>query len=258
MSSLLFHGARDRLWIGDFTGAGHSSLLVHRAPDRTWWLVTLPTAGAQFAWSNVGETGGFGNLLDGHHPMRVGDFDGNGRDELLFHSRADGNWWMGSLEADALTWQRIGNTSGFGDLLDGNHPLWTGGFSVDGQDELLFHFTGDGNWWRGRLVAGELLWTLVGNTAGFGNLADGHHPTWNADFDGDGRTNLLFHFTGDGNWWLGTLAGDALHWTLVSNTANFGNLLDGRHIIHVGTSATGPAPTSCSTPSATATGGEAC
>ena len=48
---------------------------------------------------------------------------------------------------------------------------------------------------------------MAGNTAGYGNLADGAHPSWVGDFTGSGKTEVLFNYVGDGNWWLGTFTG---------------------------------------------------
>lgn len=53
---------------------------------------------------------------------------------------------------------------------------------------------------------------------GFGNLIDGQHPVWLGDFTGSGRTQVLFYYGGDGNWWLGDTANGQLGWSLVGNT----------------------------------------
>ena len=41
--------------------------------------------------------------------------------------------------------------------------------------------------------------------SGVGNLTDGNHPIWVADFDGDGQTDLFFYYSGDDSWWLGAM-----------------------------------------------------
>jgi hypothetical protein len=77
---------------------------------------------------------------------------------------------------------------------------------------------GDRNWWLGRFdAAGKLNWNLAGNTAGFGQVADGR-PFWTGDFAGDGKNDVLFYFPGDGNWWLGRLPAGQLNWNLAGNT----------------------------------------
>jgi hypothetical protein len=71
----------------------------------------------------------------------------------------------------------------------------------------MFYYKGDGNWWLGSMANGKLNWSLVNQSAGFGNLIDGNHPIWIADFSGVGHADVLFYYNGDGNWWLGNMAG---------------------------------------------------
>jgi hypothetical protein len=73
---------------------------------------------------------------------------------------------------------------------------------------VLFYYPGDGNWWLGSHAGpgGQLQWSFAGNTLGFGQVWDGR-PFWTGDFNGDGRTDMLFHYPGDGNWWFGSHPG---------------------------------------------------
>jgi kumamolisin len=112
-------------------------------------------------------------------------------------------------------------------LLDDDHRFWTGDFSGAGLTEFMCYFRSDGNWWRGTMDKGKLSWVLVGNTSGFGDLADGR-PFWTGDFSGVGRTQVIFYFPGDKNWWLGTIRDGRLGWELVGNTNQFGQVADGR------------------------------
>ncbi len=93
---------------------------------------------------------------------------------------------------------------------------------------MLFYYPGDQNWWLGAFSGVNLTWNLVGNTAYFGDLADGR-PIWAADFAGSGKADILFYFHGDYNWWLGQFGpNNDLSWTLAGNTAQFGQVWDGR------------------------------
>jgi hypothetical protein len=198
---------------------------------------------------------GLGNLTAGDRSVRVGDFDGDGLDELLMYYPADGNLWLFKLNTATLTWKQVGNTLGqgptasnLGNITDGR-PLWVGDFDGDGREDLLFYYPGDGNWWLGSMTFTSqapndwFQWKLVSNTAGFGpgpnfgDVGDGR-PFWVGDFTGDGATDVLFHYPGDGNWWLATLgASPTFVWSPgpVSNTLgqgagqpNFGDVADGR------------------------------
>ncbi len=181
----------------------------------------------------------------------VGRFSQSNRDCILFYNPNDGNWWLGVCEGNELWWGYSGNTMGanpgdpdFGDLGDGR-PFWIGNFSpaVASQSQVLFYYPGDGNWWLGIHDGNQLKWSYAGNTMGanpgdpdFGQVWD-DRPFWTANFSPAalGRSQLLFYYPGDGNWWLGIHHGDKLHWSYAGNTMgassgdpNFGQVWDGR------------------------------
>ena len=240
------------IWIGSFSGSGRSEVLFYFEGDGNWWLGQIgPTGPMQ--WKLVGNTKGqpagnpvnFGNLLDGAHPFWSGTFSGSGRTELVFHYRGDSHWFLGSLDANGkLQWRYLGDTKGFGDLLDGKHPFWTGSFTTPGKTDLLFYYEGDGNWWRGQIGAtGPLAWMQVGNTKGqpagnpvnFGNVLDGAHFFWTGDFAAPGKTGIVFHYRGDKHWFIGALDPNGkLQWTYLGDTAGFGDVTDNAHRIWVG------------------------
>ena len=216
---------RHPIWVGDFNGDGRTEILFYFAGDSNWWLGTF--VGNTLTWNLVGNTAGFGNLVDGR-PFWVADFAGTGKTDILFYFPGDRNWWLGQFDANnQLTWNLAGNTAGFGQIWDGR-PFWTGDFSGDGKSDILFYFPGDHNWWLGRFNGNQLGWSLAGNTAGFGQVADGR-PFWVTDFAGTGKTDILFYFPGDKNWWLGQFdTNNQLNWNLAGNTAGFGQIWDGR------------------------------
>jgi hypothetical protein len=48
-------------------------------------------------------------------------------------------------------------------------------------------------------------------------------PFWVSDFNGGGKADVLFYFSGDGNWWIGSFNGNTLGWTLAGNTGRPGS-----------------------------------
>ncbi len=214
-------------WRGDFTGDGKTDLLFYFPGDKNWWLGRFDANGT-LSWNHAGNTAGFGQVADGR-PFWAGNFAGDAKSDILFYFPGDKNWWLGRFDANGtLTWNLAGNTTGFGQVWDGR-PFWTGDFTGDGRVDVLFYFPGDKNWWLGRFDAnGTLNWNHAGNTAGFGQVGDGR-PFWTGDFAGDAKSDILFYFPGDKNWWLGRFdANGTLTWNHAGNTAGFGQVADGR------------------------------
>ncbi|MFZ0159793.1 MAG: M12 family metallopeptidase [Kineosporiaceae bacterium] len=189
-------------WVGRFEG-GTADRLLYYSPARHIWYLGRGTAAGVLTFVEVGDTTGFGDLDDGR-PIWVGDFTGNGTTDVLFYYPGDDNWWLGELAGGQLTWSLVGNTVGFGHAINDGRPFWVGDFTGNGSADVLFYSPGDRNWWLGQVGNGQLTWSLVGNTAGFGNVADGR-PFWVGDFTGGGGTDLLFYYPGDDNWWLGSM-----------------------------------------------------
>ena len=188
-------------WVGNFSRGDRAEVLFYHPGDGNWWLGSHD--GNQLSWSFAGNTNGFGQVWDGR-PFWTGDFNGDGRADVLFYFPGDGNWWLGSHQGAGgqLSWSFAGNTSGFGQVWDGR-PFWIGNFMRGNRAEVLFYHPGDGNWWLGSHDGNQLAWSFAGNTNGFGQVWDGR-PFWTGDFNANGRTDILFYFPGDGNWWLGT------------------------------------------------------
>ena len=210
------------IWIADFTGGGTSDILFYYPGDYNWWLGTI--VNNQLQWAHAGNTAGFGQVWDGR-PIWIGDFTGGGTSDIVFYFPGDTNWWLGTFANNQLQWSHLGNTSGFGQVLDGR-PIWIGDFTGGGTSDVLFYFPGDRNWWLGTVVNNQLQWAHAGNTAGFGQVWDGR-PLWIGRFNSD-RDQVLFYFPGDSNWWLGTVLNNQLQWTLIGNTIGFGQVWDGR------------------------------
>ncbi|MFE9445665.1 M12 family metallopeptidase, partial [Streptomyces sp. NPDC006602] len=171
----------------------------------------------------------YGSIYPSPSNTWVGRFQGQPGTELLHYSPARHHWYLGQTVNGAMDFRDVGDTTGFGDLDDGR-PVWTGDFTGNGHTDVLFYYPGDDNWWLGTLQNGQLTWSLIGNTAGFGHAINKAFLFWTGDFTGDGREEVLFYYPGDHNWWLGTLQNGQLTWSLIGNTAGFGTLNDGRPV----------------------------
>ena len=127
----------------------------------------------------------------------TGDFDGDGKADLLWRHVTTGDMWMWLMNGAAqksrrmrARWTRATTVQGVGDL-DG-----------DGKADLV---------WQG--TAGDLwAWLMNGaaekTRAYVGTVADTKYQIEQvADFDGDGRADLLWRGATAGDMWLWTMNG---------------------------------------------------
>ena len=153
----------------------------------------------------------------------VGDFDGDGRSDLLCHDFTTGT--------DYLLFARNGGVfeEGHANWISGAGAAWcygtgfellTGEFNGDGLLDLLCHFTGaqppqgvnPGALWirTARVVRGPSdQWSPFlasfdwqSNNAGWGFCAGPNAVLRVGDIDGDGLDDLLCHESGTGNKWV--------------------------------------------------------
>jgi len=201
--------AYPKLYPGDFDGDGDEEILAIGSGDgNNVWMTMFHYQNDewQWGWSNYGDM----SVGDGIYPYRnnliVGDFDGDGKDEVLGTSS-----WMTMFHFDNDDWHW--GWSNYGDPNAGNgivpygNNLIVGDFDGDGKDEVLgtsswmtmFHFDND-DWHWG--------WSNYGDpNAGIVPYKNKLLP---GDFDNDGRDELLglsswatmFHFENE-NWQWG-------------------------------------------------------
>jgi hypothetical protein len=116
----------------------------------------------------------------------VGDFNGDGRDDILFR---DSNGIIFDYLANA-SGGFTGNTNNlYTDIADAWHVAGVGDFNGDGRDDILFrndngaitNFLGTAN--GGILNNGDNIYTVVDNS---------WHIAGTGDFNGDGRDDILW------------------------------------------------------------------
>ena len=184
-----------RAWvIGDFNGDGRSDVFWRRDNgDINDWLGQANGSLSDNA-ANV-----YGNVPLNWQVVGVGDFNGDGRSDLLWRY-TDGTvtTWLGTA-----TNGFNGNT--FWTLID---PVWkivaTRDFNGDGRADVLFRKdTGEGAEWLGQTNG------LSDNTAAAGfSIPPEWHIVGSGDFNGDGRNDILWrHNDGTITNWLANTNG---------------------------------------------------
>jgi hypothetical protein len=227
-------------WTGDFNGNGSTDVLFYYPGDDNWWLGTVQPGNGQLTWIFAGNTAGFGHAINDGRPFWIGDFNGDGRADVLFYYPGDDNWWLGSLQQvsgedpscahlraeisgqegsiRALQEELVGldprNPGDRAEIREIRHQITALRQQITAEQGQMATLgcpvtPNPGGW--------QLSWTFVGNTAGFGHAINDGRPFWVGDFDGSGSTDVLFHYRGDLNWWRGSIGGGSLAWTLAAN-----------------------------------------
>ncbi|HUD89296.1 MAG TPA: VCBS repeat-containing protein [Xanthobacteraceae bacterium] len=183
---------------GDFNGDGYADIL---------WRNT--TTGDVAIWEMNGTTilnpsnSGVGTVATNWSVVGVGDFNGDGKADILWQNTSNGNLAIylmnGTTITSSATFANVGSYSVVG----------TGDFNGDGKSDILLR---DGS---GDIAIWEMNGTTIlnPNTAGVGNLSTVWSVAETGDFNGDGYSDILWRDTsGDIAIWFmnGTaLAGGA-------------------------------------------------
>jgi hypothetical protein len=131
--------------LADVNGDGKADLVGRLRENGQWW-VTL-SGGTQGLGNTLWDTWSVGvTWVDVH----LGDFNGDGRADLVGRARETGQWWVG-----------LSTGAGF---RDGLWAVWStavtwvdvqvGDFNGDGKDDITGRVLQNGQWWTGVSTGG--------------------------------------------------------------------------------------------------------
>ncbi|MBR0875484.1 S8 family serine peptidase [Bradyrhizobium tropiciagri] len=199
----------------DFNGDGKSDIvLLGDNGTATRWDDGAPAGAQQIASSSVASSG--------WHLAGTGDFDGNGKSDILWVNDTTGRvsiWDNGDI-AGAHLIAPVGTISG------GWHFAGTGDFDGNGKSDILWVNDTTGRvsiWDNGNLAAAHLV-------APVGAISDGWHFAGTGDFDGNNKSDILWVNDNTGRvsiWSNGEISGAHL-------TAPVGAISEGWHFAGTG------------------------
>lgn len=201
----------DKVYAGDFDGDGAEELLwVQTNSNEEWMAVVEYDNGTwHWKWSNYGAAHA---LAPYRAHLVVGDFDGDGKDEVLGN---DPTGWTTMFHFDNNNWNW-----GWSDL--GNHAirpykdkLVAGDFDGDGKDEVLGADLPNGWTTMFHFDAGNFQWGWT-DSGQVHSIRPYRNDLRVGDFDGDGKDEVLgfhtwatmFHFDNN-NWNWGWSTGSS-------------------------------------------------
>jgi hypothetical protein len=185
---------------GDFNGDGLTDLICYGG-DGDWYLgISTGNGFTPRSWP-----GGLAPATPITNQCTTGDFDGDGRTDLICYDGGDGGAWTVAFSTgDSFTAQTY--TTGIAVASPITNQCMTGDFNGDGMTDLIC-YTGSGGVWVVGLSTGSGFIALGWSS----NLAPAipiRNQCTNGDFNGDGMTDLVCT-GGAGDWYTSTSTGIA-------------------------------------------------
>jgi parallel beta-helix repeat protein len=141
--------------------------------------------------------------------VQTGDFNGDGKKDIIGRDLQTGNWWVGISTGSSFVTSLWATWNPNVTWVD----VKVGDFNGDGKTDITGRWLQAGSWWTGISSGSSFATTQWGSW--------NPNVTWvdvNAgDFNGDGKTDLTGRYLQGGSWWTAVSSGSSF------NTAQWGS-----------------------------------
>jgi len=208
------------LYFGDFNRDGRDDMLCHDTDTGYKWIAYAKNGSNRFTGTDWEANLGWCNHDSGE--LYIGDFNRDGRDDLLCHDIDTGYKWIANAKNAS---NRFTGTDWQANLGWCNHDsgeLYIGDYNRDRRDDLLCHDNNNGYKWIAYAKTGSNRFT---GTDWEANLGWCNHPggeLYIGDYNRDGRDDLLCHDTDNGYKWVAYAKNASNRFTGTDWEANLG------------------------------------
>ncbi|WP_181233890.1 FG-GAP repeat domain-containing protein [Enhygromyxa salina] len=181
-----------KLHLGDYNGDGRDDMLCHDTAGQKW--IDYADSNGQFWGTDWSYTDGW--CAHAGSELHIGDFNGDGRDDMLCHD-TDGQKWIDFANGSGQFW----GTDWYYNAGWCYHPgtqLHIGDFNGDYRDDMLCHDAAGQKWIDYANSNGQFLGTDWYYNAGWCHHAGSQ--LFVGDFNGDGREDMLCHDSAGQKW----------------------------------------------------------
>jgi hypothetical protein len=188
--------------VGDFNRDGKDDIVFAFLANQGLRILTKRSSG-DGTYTELSQQFSEGSELWNQGPPLVGDFNGDGRDDIAFAYRSEGGKLqvVTKLSREDGTYASIPQSFNDGaDLWNKGQPL-VGDVNGDGRADIIFAFAIDTGALqvRTKLSAGDGTYTAVSQTFTEGEELWNRGPPMVGDISGDGRADLVFAWFAEGD-----------------------------------------------------------
>jgi hypothetical protein len=181
---------------GDFNGDGFTDLIGRDLQSGAWW-VGLSDGHGHFTTTLWAVWSPAVHWVD----VKVGDFTGDGKQDIAGRAQEDGSWWVGRSTGNGFVtsrWAQWAPDSASLHWVD----VKVGDLNGDGKADLIGRDKENGQWWAavstGAGFVNRLWGQWVPDQPGTRDWVD----VQLADFNGDGKADLAGRIRENGQWWV--------------------------------------------------------